>query len=60
MELNRFVPFLENNCVKFHPLNMPNIRIGKIEIIGFVVSVNEDARCYQYQSKNKIYFIYYL
>ncbi|XP_076686568.1 uncharacterized protein LOC143378614 [Andrena cerasifolii] len=49
MELNRFVPYLEDKCVKFHPLNMPYIKIGKIEIMGFVVSVSEDTRFYEYQ-----------
>ncbi|XP_076240202.1 uncharacterized protein LOC143182825 [Calliopsis andreniformis] len=49
MELNRFVPFLEDNLIKFHPLNMPNIKIGKIEILGFVMGVSEDARYYEYQ-----------
>ncbi|XP_043249666.1 uncharacterized protein LOC122395835 isoform X2 [Colletes gigas] len=49
MELNRFVPYLENNCVKFHPLNMPHIKIGKIEIVGFVMSIYEDAKFYQYR-----------
>ncbi|XP_054001292.1 uncharacterized protein LOC128888447 [Hylaeus anthracinus] len=49
MELNRLVPFFEDNCVKFHPLNMPNIKLGKIEIVGFVVTVKEDAKYYQYQ-----------
>ncbi|KZC06984.1 hypothetical protein WN55_08868 [Dufourea novaeangliae] len=47
MELNRFVPFLEDNYVKFHPLNMPYIRIGKIDILGFVVGVSQDARFYE-------------
>lgn len=49
MELNRFVPYFEGTYVKFHPLNMPYIKIGKIEIMGFVVGVSEDAKYYQYQ-----------
>ncbi|OAD53062.1 hypothetical protein WN48_10864 [Eufriesea mexicana] len=49
MELNRFVPYLEGTHVKFHPLNMPNIKIGKIEIMGFVVGVSEIANFYEYQ-----------
>ncbi|XP_076754203.1 uncharacterized protein LOC143425354 [Xylocopa sonorina] len=49
MELNRFVPYMENKYVKFHPLNLPNINIGKIEIVGFVVRTFEDVRFYRYQ-----------
>ena len=49
MELNRFVPYLEGKSVKFHPLNMPYIKIGKIEIMGFVVNVSEDIKFYEYQ-----------
>ncbi|XP_061942403.1 uncharacterized protein LOC133667477 isoform X1 [Apis cerana] len=48
-ELNRFVPYLEGKNIKFHPLNMPYIRIGKINIMGFVVCNSEDAKCYRYQ-----------
>lgn len=55
MELNRFVPYLEDKCVKFHPLNMPYIKIGKIEIMGFVISVSEDIRFYEYQGKSHEY-----
>lgn len=48
MELNRFVPYLENKYVKFHPLNMPHLKIGKIEIMGFVIYVSQDPRFYEY------------
>ncbi|CAD1477840.1 unnamed protein product, partial [Heterotrigona itama] len=48
-ELSRFVPYIENNRVQFHALNMPNIIIRKIEIVGFVLSVSEDAQFYHYQ-----------
>ena len=48
-ELSRFVPYIENNRVQFHALNMPNIIIRKIEIVGFVLSVSEDAKFYYYQ-----------
>lgn len=48
-ELSRFVPYIENNRVQFHALNMPNITIKKIEIVGFVLSVSEDAQFYYYQ-----------
>ncbi|CAL7952363.1 unnamed protein product [Xylocopa violacea] len=49
MELNRFVPYMENKYVKFHPLNMPNVKVGKIEIVGFVIRVSEDIKFYRYQ-----------
>ncbi|XP_076292572.1 uncharacterized protein LOC143214906 isoform X2 [Lasioglossum baleicum] len=49
MELNRLVPFVDNNYIGFHVLNMPHIIIKKIEIIGFVVAVSENARFYMYQ-----------
>lgn len=52
-ELNRFVPYLEGKNIKFHPLNMPYIRIGKINIMGFVVCNSEDAKCYRYQGNVK-------
>ena len=48
-ELNRFVPYLENGGIKFHPLNMPYIKIGKIEIVGFVLGTSQDARFHEYQ-----------
>ncbi|XP_033338896.2 uncharacterized protein LOC117227607 [Megalopta genalis] len=48
-ELNRFVPYLDNNYVRFHILNMPGIIIGRIEIMGFVVAVAEDVRFHKYQ-----------
>ncbi|XP_076642433.1 uncharacterized protein LOC143353188 [Halictus rubicundus] len=49
MELNRLVPFLEDNYVRFHVLNMPHIVVKKIEIMGFVLSVSEDSRFHMYQ-----------
>nr|XP_012145455.1 PREDICTED: uncharacterized protein LOC105663083 isoform X1 [Megachile rotundata] len=49
MELHRLVPYLENGSVKFHPLNMPYIKIGKIEIVGFVLNILEDEKYYEYQ-----------
>lgn len=49
MELNRLVPFLAGDYVQFHVLNMPHVKIKKIEIIGFVVAVSENVRCYMYQ-----------
>ena len=49
MELNRFVPYFEDKHIKFHPMNMPYIKIGKTEIMGFVVNVSEDLRFYEYQ-----------
>ena len=48
-ELTRFVPYIANNRVEFHALNMPNVKIRKIEIVGFVLGVYEDARYYRYQ-----------
>lgn len=52
-ELNRFVPYLELTSknyknVKFHPLNMPHIKIGKIEIVGVVLDVKEETRFLTY------------
>lgn len=47
MELNRLVPYLDDDKVKFHPLNMPYVKIGKIEIVGFVLYVSEDEKYYE-------------
>ena len=48
MELYRFIPYFEGKHVKFHPLNMPYIKIRKIEIVGFVIDVTEDPKYYEY------------
>lgn len=47
-ELHRLIPYVEDEQVKFHPINMPQLQIGKIEIVGFVVSVKEDSRYYEF------------
>lgn len=57
MELNRLVPYLENGSVKFHPLNMPYIKIGKVEIVGFVLNMSEDEKYYEYQGNTNNSFI---
>ncbi|XP_031826996.2 uncharacterized protein LOC116424572 [Nomia melanderi] len=49
MELNRFVPYVKGKYVNFHPLNMPYVSIGKIQILGFVIATFEDVRSYMYK-----------
>lgn len=43
MELYRLVPYKEGRYVHFHPFNMPNIKVRKIELVGIVTNVKRDV-----------------
>ncbi|KAG7197734.1 hypothetical protein KM043_001560 [Ampulex compressa] len=43
MELSRLIPYLENDRVQFHPLNVPDVKIGKIQIAAQVMEIWEDV-----------------
>ncbi|XP_011157827.1 uncharacterized protein LOC105194547 isoform X2 [Solenopsis invicta] len=39
MELYRLVPYKEGSYIHFHPLNMPNVKVCKIELTGMIISI---------------------
>lgn len=51
MELYRLVPYKEGRYVHFHPFNMPNIKVRKIELVGIVTNVKRDVNNLSLTSK---------
>jgi len=43
MELYRLVPYKDGRYVNFHPFNMPNIKVRKIELVGTVTNVKRNV-----------------
>lgn len=43
MELYRLVPYKKGRYVHFHPFNMPNIEVRKIELVGTVTNVKRNV-----------------
>lgn len=39
MELYRLVPYKKGRYVQFHPFNMPNVEVRKIELVGTVTNI---------------------
>lgn len=42
-ELYRLVPYKKGRYVNFHPFNMPNVEVHKIELIGTVRDVKRNV-----------------
>lgn len=43
VELYRLVPYKEGRYVQFHPFNMPNVKLRKIEVVGTVMNVKRNV-----------------
>ena len=45
MELYRLIPFTnESNEIKFHPLNIPDFTIKRMQIVGTIAEVNTNKK----------------
>jgi len=60
MELYRLVPYKEGRYIDFHPFNMPNIKVHKIELVGTVTRVKRNVNNLFLTSKERSLFPFFL